>query len=103
MLYVQSDFTNELEPCTIMQGVVGVDGVRRGAMADIDMFAAFVPKYDWDGNELPDVLDVYLKNKRTRKTIKKVLPPPTEDDLFDMEEQAERGEHVGRWSLVDDE
>ena len=39
--------TREQGECTIELGILGYDGIRRGAMADMDLFAAF-------GVELPN-------------------------------------------------
>ena len=41
MLQVISDITGELSDCTMETGIVGCDGVRRGAIADIDLFGSF--------------------------------------------------------------
>lgn len=41
MLQVKSEITKELADCTICQGIVMSDGERIGAMADVDLFAAF--------------------------------------------------------------
>ena len=63
--------TRELGDCTMVQGIVGVDGVNRGAMADIDLFAAF-------GVELPNENKDELwevKEKRDRVVINREASP----------------------------
>ncbi len=41
MLLIHSELTKELAPCTIATGVILSNGERIGAIADVDMFAAF--------------------------------------------------------------
>lgn len=53
---VKSELLNSFEPCTIFRGIVGSDGQRYGALADIDAFAIF----NWeDGHGEVEILDVY--------------------------------------------
>jgi len=99
MLQVISDYTGKREPCTIQTGVIGHDGVRRFAIADIDLFAMF----NWEdeaGREV-DVISVYIEEQsRPRGRVK--LAPPTEDEYEYLREQVERGENVGRRTCFHD-
>jgi hypothetical protein len=97
MLQVESDHTNELEVCTIHFGIVGVDGVRRGAIADIDLYAMF-GWVDGAGREV-DIIAEHLQAKRrlSKKRKRRQLDPPTDEEINMMQRQFEAGLPVGRF------
>jgi hypothetical protein len=94
MLKVISDHTGRPEPCTIQTGVVGCDGVRRGAMADIDCYAMF--RYEDDAGRDVDVLEVYQISK-IRKYRPEHLNSPGDADIEAMQAQVALGLPVGRF------
>lgn len=66
MLQVISDITGELADCTISKGVLGCDGIRRGAIADIDLFDLY--DYQIDGVSLWEVRAKPEENTASKKT-----------------------------------
>jgi hypothetical protein len=86
MLTVESDHTKKQEPCTMQLGVVGVDGVRRGAIPDIDCYAMFGWE-DGAGREV-DIVEEY-KRERVSRCKPQQLGPPTDDELEHMAMLAE--------------
>lgn len=81
MLQIQSTLTNEPAACTMMQGIVGADGVRRGAIADVDLFAAFSVEIDNKGNDLWTVRERRDRTVINRKASKKVKEYRTAEQL----------------------
>ena len=45
-IMLKSDTTGKMEPCTIITGILGSDGNRYGAMADIDALCFAVEVFD---------------------------------------------------------
>lgn len=79
MLMTQSFLTNEPAECTIEQGIMGCDGVRRGAIADIDLFGALNIELD-DGSDMWEnklIRDRVVINRQTAAVITR----RTDEDL----------------------
>lgn len=73
MISTQCDLTNEQGECTIEQGIVGCDGVRRGAVADIDLFSAFNMELS-NGSDMWEnklIRDKVVINRQAAATIQK--------------------------------
>lgn len=96
MLQVISDITGELSECTMQTGVVGCDGVRRGAIADIDLFGTFTlegrltPKREGVLGQPFDVWSLYQRQDKI--VVNKQAAKTTEDGKVGVEELARRFE-----------
>lgn len=78
---VRSDFTLSMEPATIQPGILGSDGVRYGAIADIDLYAMF--NWETENGEPVDILVEYQEMlKRYNKNVSAVDPlkDPTSEE-----------------------
>lgn len=81
MLQTISTLTGEPAATTIMRGIVGADGVRRGAMADVDVFAAFNVEVDGNGNDLWEVKEKRHKVVTNTQAAKRAKPSRSIEQL----------------------
>lgn len=99
-MQVLSNITRDDSDCTMTMGIMGVDGVLRGALADVDLFAAFslalsqeyrkcedgscalVPLNDFDLWEVKDKRDRTVINRKAKKRLNDVRPSRYDDNGF---------------------
>ena len=95
MLQVKSEITKELADCTICPGLVMNDGTRIGAIADVDLFAAFTV-------DMEDAIKVI--NRKEGLNIR-----PVRGDLWTVEKRRESRydatveKHTTSWRIGVDE
>jgi hypothetical protein len=85
MLMVPCDLTGEDGECTICTGIVGADGVRRGALADVDVFSAFnveTGKNKLDMWEVKEIRDRTVINRRACEVVDSGKPTVEELGLY---------------------
>ena len=97
MIQVRSDYTNQLEDATVSPGILGSDGKRYGAIADIDLFAMF--NYQDENDNDIDFLEALRVDRRAKmlegyKEEKRAEAEAKESRIMDYQRKVEQFGYV---------